>query len=77
MELDSIDGLGMTIGDIAGDDAAAVANFRLTKRVESRLAEIQTNEVRPAFVEEMRQLVAATKAVADTAQVAFEHVGTT
>lgn len=74
MAEDSIDGLGLTFTDLNNADAAGIAQFRLTKRIDQRLAEIQTGEVRESFMVELRQLVAETKRVADTAQTEFDKV---
>ena len=75
MAEDSIDGLGLTFTDLNNADAAGIAQFRLTKRIEQRLAEIQTGEVREAFMVELRQLVAESKRIADRAQEEFDKVG--
>jgi hypothetical protein len=72
---DSIDGLGLTFGDLSGANAAAVAQFRLTRRIEQRLADIQTGEVRERAMAEFRAVVAEGTRIADLAQSEFDKVG--
>ena len=75
MDEDSIDGLGLTIRDIAGGNAATIAQFRLTKRIDARLAAIQTGEVRDSRMTEFRATAQFTVERANAAREQFDKVG--